>query len=375
MKILFIIHLPPPVHGSAVVGGFIKESKVINNSFTSQYINLGTSVSIEDIGRRGSPKIFRYISLIWQVKKQLITDRPDLCFFTPSAAGLGFYKDALLIAIVKLFGIKTVFHYHNKGVNVKQENRLDNFLYRMAFKNTRVILLSKHLYPDIQKYVPEDRVYYCPNGIPDLKGEREKAPSYAKATVGKKGKKEGSVVELLFLSHLIVSKGVLVLIDTCGLLLDRGVEFHCTIAGGDAELTKNDVENIVTEKEFLSFISVIGPKHGMEKNDLMMSADIFVHPSYNDCLPLVILEAMQYSLTVVSTPEGAIPDVVDDGVTGFLVPQRDAVALADKLEILINNPKQRSEMGAAGRLKYEKEFTLEKFEDRMTEILCQVTNS
>jgi glycosyltransferase involved in cell wall biosynthesis len=362
IDILFILHFPPPVHGSAVVGGFVRESSIINSAFNCRFINLGTSQTVEGIGRNSIKKLLRYISLTWQVKKQLLTHRPDLCYFTPTAAGPGFYKDALVIAIVKLFRIKTVSHYHNKGVSSRQKHLIDNILYRLAFKNTRVILLSKLLYPDIQKYIPESRVYYCPNGIPDLKGERQEA----------KGKSEGSVVEFLFLSHLIKSKGVLVLIDACSLLRDRGTKFHCTIAGGNADLTKQDIETIVAEKGLASFISVVGPKHGEEKTELIRSVDIFVHPSYNDCLPLVLLEAMQYSLPIVSTFEGVIPDVVEDGVTGFLVPQRDAAALADKLEVLIKDPDLRVKMGAAGRAKYEKEFTLERFEKRMVEILKEV---
>jgi glycosyltransferase involved in cell wall biosynthesis len=396
LKVLFILHYPPPVHGSAVVGGFIKESKVINNGFDCHYINLGTSESVEDIGRNSIKKLSRYLSLIWQVKRQLIMHRLNICYLTPTAAGPGFYKDAILIAIVKLFGVKTVFHYHNKGISSRQKHHFDNFLYRMAFKNTSVILLSKHLYPDIQRYVPEDRVYYCPNGIPDVKGERQKEKGESRSVEqreesgeSEKGysvfgnqysvkeneklkTKNSTAVEVLFLSHLIRSKGVLVLIDACDLLRERGADFHCTIAGGDAELTKREVETIVSDKGLSSLISVVGPKHGDEKAEIMNTVDIFVHPTYNDCLPLVLLEAMQYSLPVVSTYEGAIPDVVNDGVTGFLVQQRDADALANKLELLIRDPEQRLKMGKAGRAKYEREFTLEKFENRLKEILEEV---
>jgi len=409
MQILFLIHYPPPVHGASVIGGFIKESKVINSGFDCHYINLGTSVSVEDIGRNSIKKFLRYISLIWQVKRQVITHRPDLCYFTPTAAGPGFYKDALLIAIVKLFRIKTVFHYHNKGVSGMQGHLFDNFLYRMAFKNTSVILLSKHLYPDLEKYVPENRVYYCPNGIPDIENKRYMAKDFSSSgeqradsggmekdgamkleSDGAKGNcnklffsrsvaqslpyntNTSGIVKILYLSHLIRSKGVLVLIDACRVLREKGVNFHCTMAGGDAELTKQDLKAIVAEKGLSSFVSVVGQKHGEGKAELMNSADIFAHPSYNDCLPLVLLESMQYSLAIVSTFEGAIPDVVDDGVTGFIVPQRDAVAFADKLEVLIKDPDLRVKMGSAGRAKYEREFTLERFEHRMKKILEEV---
>jgi len=372
LKILFILHFPPPVHGSAVVGSLIKGSGLINSSFDCRYINLGTSVSVTDIGRNSFSKLIRYFYLIWQTKWQLITFRPDLCYISPTAKGIGFYKDALIIAIVKLFRRKIIFHYHNKGVSTKQERFFDNMFYRMVFRNTDVILLSKHLYSDIMKYVPEHRVNYCANGIPDSEKTQEAdyktqyKPSLPRLV------DPSRPAELLFLSHLIRSKGVLVLIEACGFLKEKGIAFHCTIAGGDSELNREEVEALVIDRSLSSDIIVTGPQDGDSKAQLMVSSDIFVHPSFYDCLPLVLLEAMQNSLPIVSTFEGAIPDVVDDGVTGFLVPQRDAAALAEKLEILIKDPVLRESMGVAGRVKYEREFTLERFEKRMVEILIEV---
>ena len=122
-------------------------------------------------------------------------------------------------------------------------------------------------------------------------------------------------------------------------------------------------------------VNYIGKKYGEDKNRYWQYADIFVHPTFSDCFPLVLIEAMQYSLPIVSTFEGGIPDIVVDSETGFLVPQRDAVALADKLEILIKNPELRKQMGEAGRKKYEEEFTLERFENRLVEILKSVISS
>lgn len=109
---------------------------------------------------------------------------------------------------------------------------------------------------------------------------------------------------------------------------------------------------------------------------MFSKTDIFAFPTYyhNETFGLVNLEAMQYSIPVVSTFEGGIPDVIDDGNTGFLVPQKNALALAGKLEILINNPTLRLKMGEAGRRKYEKEFTLNHFELRLKEILTQITS-
>ncbi len=362
-KILFVLHFPPPVHGSAVVGRFLRESKLINDSFDCRYINLGTSTSVEDIGRTSLGKYFRYLSLLWQVKKHLLLFRPKLCYITPTSAGPGFFKDAVIIILVKIFGIRTICHFHNKGVSVRQERLFDNLLYRIVFGKSYVILLSKYLYSDIQKYLPEESVYYCPNGIPPLIGNYEMRTNTNCEKLS----------QLLFLSHLIESKGLLVLIDALRLLRDKGCNFYCNIAGGNAELTQVELERIIRDKQLSDRISVLGPRHGDNKIKLLTNTDIFVHPTYNDCLPLVILEAMQFSLPVVSTFEGAIPDVVEDGVTGFLVPQKDPQALADKIEILLKDPDLRQKMGSAGRTRYEAQFTLERFEHRIVDILNTLT--
>jgi len=362
LKILFVLHLPPPVHGSAVVGGFIRNNSLISSSFDCRFINLGTSESLNDIGRYNFRKFFRYLSLIFQSKKQLLIFRPHLCYFTPTARGIGFYKDALIISIFKIFGFRTVFHFHNKGVSRNQGRFFDNLLYRFIFHNSNVILLSQYLYPDIQKYVPQSRVFYCPNGIPGLEDERLK----------EKDKSSGYVPEILFLSHLNKSKGVLVLIETCALLKEKELNFHCTIAGGADELTPEQVEEVINERSLETFISVVGPKYGEEKIKLLKASNIFVYPSYNDCLPLILLEAMQFSLPIVSTCEGAIPDAVDDGISGFLVPQKNPYILSEKLAVLIRDPELRVNMGMAGLAKYKRDFTLERFEEKIVEILKEV---
>lgn len=364
-KILFILHIPPPIHGAAVVGGYIKNSLSIGTEFESRFVNLSISDSISEIGKSPFKKVINYLSLLWKVKTQLFIFKPDICYLTPTAHGIGFYKDALIIVLSKLFSVTTVFHYHNKGVKERENKIIDNILYKSVFRKSKVILLSRHLYYDIQKYVPVSRVYYCPNGIPELLKRELRSEN---------GKHPDTFPVILFLSHLIRSKGILVLIDACQLLKTRGIRFSCIIAGGNAELEPEEIESIIVQKNLNGSVSLTGPKLGDEKLKLFGSVDIFVHPTYNDCLPLVLLEAMQFSLPVVSTFEGAIPDLVDDTVTGFLVPQKDPKILADKLEILIKDAELRQKMGAAGRAKYEREFTLEKFERRMVEILMTVSD-
>ena len=91
-----------------------------------------------------------------------------MVYLTLTSKGGGFYKDALVAIKAKALGAKMIYHFHNKGVSTRQDKWLDNLLYKIVFKNADVILLSEHLYPDIQKYVPKNQVHICPNGIPEI---------------------------------------------------------------------------------------------------------------------------------------------------------------------------------------------------------------
>lgn len=363
-KILFILHIPPPVHGAAMVGQYIRESAIINNTFECRYINLGLSRSVDKIGRNGLAKWFRYFKLLFKTLTFLISFKPSLVYLTLTSKGSGFYKDAIVALLVKGLGNKVVYHFHNKGVSEHQENTFDNWMYKKVFKNTEVILLSKRLYSDIQKYIPKNRVHFCPNGIPDK-------TSHNLISVLKEKKIQ---VNILFLSNLMKSKGVYVLLESCAILFKKQIAFHSVFVGGIGDVSHKQFDDKVRELKLEDNVSYLGKKYGKEKNLEFEKADIFAFPTYYDyeTFGLVNLEAMQHSLPVISTFEGGITDVVEDGVTGFLVPQRDIHSLAEKLEILINNNHLRTKMGIAGRKKYEEEFTLKAFETKFVFILKEL---
>lgn len=363
-KILFILHTPPPVHGSSVIGMQIKNSAKINDEFDCLFVNLGTSVSIDEIGKRGFVKVFRFASIWFTVLRQLIIFRPGLCYFAITAKGFAFYKDTSIVFLMKIFGVKLVYHLHNKGVSSRQDKWVDNLLYQFVFDNSDVILLSKYLYPDIQKYVPRERVYYCPNGIPDIDKDKLLSRKY----------EPNKIVNILFLSNLIASKGVFVLLEACAILLKNQVSYRCTFVGGIGDVNDEQFNDKVQKLNIESRVAYLGKLYGIEKKSEFAKADIFAFPTYyhNEAFSLVNLEAMQQSIPIVSTFEGGIPDMVEDGMTGFLVQQKDVVALADKLEILISNPILRKQMGVQGRKKYEQEFTLTVFENKMTTLLNEI---
>jgi glycosyltransferase involved in cell wall biosynthesis len=360
-KILFILHYPPPMHGAAMVGQYIRQSRRINDFFECEYINLGTSVRLDEKGKGSFKKWLRYIKILWTTFLKIIRFRPHLIYLTLTASGKGFYKDAGVVLLAKLVGGKVVFHFHNKGVHENQHRFPDDLLYKMVFRKAEVILLSELLYSDIQKYVPAQRIHYCQNGIPGILEKITKSPA-----------RKSSKVQLLFLSNLIVSKGVYNLLEACKLLQAKQLHFHCLFIGGEGDITSKQFYNKTEALGISEYVHYAGRKYGAKKAAAYKNADIFVLNTANDCFPLVVLEAMQFSLPVVSTWVGGIPNIVEDEKTGFLVAPEDPEMLAEKLEILIKDKTLREQMGSAGRHRYERDFTMEVFEERFSNIIKKI---
>jgi glycosyltransferase involved in cell wall biosynthesis len=358
------MHYPPPIHGSSVIGGYIKESKIINSAFECRYINLGTSASIKDIGKGSFQKLFRYLSIIKQVSKELITFRPNICYMTITAKGVGFFKDLVIISLVKLFGKKLIYHFHNKGIQENQNNYFVNRLRLYQFNNSRAILLSELLYYDLAKYLSKDKVFYCKNGIPAI--------SDLKLDLLNLARKEKVVTEILFLSNMAKEKGVFVLLEACRKLFLKGISFKVYFIGAWSDISENQFSDFITMNNLQNNIIYVGAKYGNDKNNYFKQVDIFVHPTLNDCFPLVILEAMQYGLPVIATIEGAINEVVENNLNGLLVPKNNTEALADKIEYLINHPALRVEMGINGRKRFEERYSLEQFEYNFAEIMDKI---
>ena len=357
-KILFVLHTPPPVHGAAMVGKTIQDSQAINETFECQFINLSTSATVESVGRFSLKKVGSVFSLRKRILKAIKSFHPDLVYYTPSATGFAFWKDCIITRSIKRTGSPLVYHFHNKGVSTKQDSWAYDRAYRRFFRGAKVILLAEALYDDMKRYVDRSQLYICANGIVDICGPTTTA--------------EHGVPQVLFLSNLIAEKGVLVLLDACQRLSAQGVKYRCHIVGSeteeiDGERIRQEIEN----RGLGGIVEYLGKRYGEEKEAEYADTDLFVFPTFysKECFPIVLLEAMQHGLPCISTREGGITDIVEDGVTGLLAKRRDADDLADKMATLINNATLRKKMGEEGRKKYEKLYTLQSFEQSMIGIL------
>lgn len=362
-RILYIATFPPPIHGSAVVSEQIKNSKVINDAFDGDYVNLGTSRSMDEIGKGGLwlnlQKLFRFAGSLFKTFWLLLTHRYDLCYCAITCHGTGFLKDAPFVLLCKLFGRKIVIHQHNKGMSKDVDRPVYRWLLPLVYKNAKVILLSWHLYPDIAKVVKREDVMICPNGIkPTVEPNFEHKPK--------------EIPHILFLSNLLIDKGVLVLLDALKILKDRGYSFVCDFVGSETK----DIDAVRFAKEVeargLNRLAVYhGRKYGEEKDAYFKQADVFAFPTFyhNEAFPLVNLEAMEFKLPIVSTNVGGIPDEITDGENGYVVESKDAANLSDALCKLLGDASLREKMGEAGYKKFKAQFTEQCFENQMASSL------
>ena len=371
-RILFILHLPPPVHGAAMVGKSIHDSELINNSFECRYINLTTASSLDDIGRVGFKKLILFWKLLVRIRKIVKDFKPDLVYVTPNAKGGPFYKDFVVIQLLKSLGCKVLAHYHNKGVKKFSKSKLNNWLYKVFFKDLYVLLLGEVLYDDVRKYVPQSRVGFCGNGLPELGTDEENIIS---ENLKRKYEEEANrPLHILYLSNMMEEKGVWTLVDACEILKEKGVDFKCTFVGGWKDISEDSFNQKVSDLGLNAEMNAVGPKYGADKEPYWLDADVFVFPTYyhNECFPLVLLEAMQHALPCISTKEGAIQNIIDDGETGYVVNAQNPGHLAARILELANDKQKRLDMGVNGYRKFQDQFTLKVFENRMCEVLEQL---
>lgn len=357
-QILFIAPFPPPIHGSAVVSQQIRDSQRIRETYECDFINLSTSRSVTEIGSFRWKKVWRWIAAMGSTVWKLATKRYDLCYLALTCHGRGFLKDSPFALICNLFRRPIVIHQHNKGMSEDVHRWPYHFMLPWVYKKAKVILLSERLYPDIASVVSHDQVLICPNGIP----RQDYFPV----------KHSHSTPKLLFLSNMLESKGVLVLLDALRELHDQGQAFICDFVGEEtAEIDADRFAHEIRQRQLTGSVFFHGSKSGAEKESYFAEADIFLFPSYQETFGLVNLEAMAHSLPIVATDEGGIPDIVIDGETGIICPRKDTHSLAHAIQQLIMNPALRQEMGKKGRERFESFYTLECFEERMLDCLNQ----
>ncbi len=170
--------------------------------------------------------------------------------------------------------------------------------------------------------------------------------------------------QLLALGRFDRIKAFDVLLHACKMLKNSGLRFHLTLAGdGPRKILFKHLARKLGLNELVSFPGFIPYDRVSE---LFSSADVFVMSSAvhstgeRDGIPNVIMEALIHRVPVVATDVCGIPEVIQDGVTGFLVPEKDPSALADAIIKMVANKESALEMADKGRSLVLRQFDPER---------------
>jgi glycosyltransferase involved in cell wall biosynthesis len=165
---------------------------------------------------------------------------------------------------------------------------------------------------------------------------------------------------ILGVGRLVEKKGWEDLIRACALLAEHGAWFRCEIIGkGPLE---GRLKNLIAEFHLQDQVTLAGARSQDEVLAAYRRATVFALPCVigqdgnRDGLPTVLLEAMATSLPVVSTDVTGVPEIIDDGLDGLIVPQNNPAALAHALDRLLVSPTLRGQLAVTARLKVEREF-------------------
>lgn len=188
--------------------------------------------------------------------------------------------------------------------------------------------------------------------------------------------KKGGKTTILTIARLVEKKGVEYGIRAIAEILKKHPQIEYKIAG-DGPL-KDKLQRLIAELNVGDKIELVGWRSQDQIAQLLERSDILLTPSLTSSkgdqegIPGVIMEAFATGLPVVSTLHAGIPELVQDGASGFLVPEKNVDALVEKLEILIEQPQLRYAMGRTGRKFVEQSYNIETLNNRLVDVYQQL---
>jgi len=185
-------------------------------------------------------------------------------------------------------------------------------------------------------------------------------------------------IHLLTIARLVEKKGVQYGINAVAKILNKYPDIEYRIIG-DGPL-RNNMVDLIQELNIGNNVKLLGWKKQEEIIELMKYADILLAPSVTsqdgdqEGIPVVLMEALAQGMPVISTYHSGIPELVQDGISGFLVPERDVDSLAERLTYLCEHQEIWPEMGKAGRKYVEENYDINKLNDQLVELYRRFLN-
>lgn len=362
-RILLFGYLPPPIFGPSVAYESLLGSS-FSDRFEVSFIDLSVADSVQELEKFRVMKLAKMLRFGWLEVWFLVTRRPMLCCYPISYNRNAFLKDAFLLALARAFRVPIVLWAHGVGVRKFRQGlnpALRRLFDRLVRKSAGVVVLAESLRAEFEGLVEADRMHVVTLGI-QTHAIPSAAPRDAADTV-------------LYLGTLLRAKGIFDLLDALPAIRAARPLTRLVVAGDwFRPVEQAEALDYLRAHGLGSAVDFVGPIHGASKWQLLAGADVFVFPAHTEteAFGIVLLEAMQAGLPIVTTRGGARDEIVTDGINGFLVDERSPADLARQVVRLLADPELRERMAEANRRRFDLAFTSEAYGLRMIEVLERI---
>lgn len=290
--------------------------------------------------------INNYVPLLRKVSKELDNEQIDVIHIC-SSASIGLIKDILLIKMAKRKGVKSIIHFHFGRIPaIFSTNNWEHLLITKVIEcSDKVIVMDKASYRTLEEYGYK-HISYVPNPLSlDTQALIEKNKDI-KRTPGK----------VVFVGQMLETKGIFELAEACKEIKNIKVNYIGPVP--NAEVTERLRALIGSDK-----LEICGARPFEDVIKEMLSAAVFVLPTYSEGFPNVIIESMACGCPIVTTPVGAIPEMLNydsESRCGICVPVKDVNNLKAAISNMLNNPEKAEEMGKRAKERVNEEYSIQK---------------
>ena len=271
-----------------------------------------------------------------------------------SAMRGSFWRKAIYMEMGHFLGIPSILHLHGSEMKVfyEQQGVFGRRLVRRSLhKADRVVVLSESWRSFVLSVAPQARVEMVFNFVPLQLG------------ITPKLRRPGESLRVAFLGLIGDRKGIFDLVKAVAGLLANRPGCLQLVVGGNGEMAR--LAQAIIDAGLKEQVQVLGWIDAQARADLLRSIHAFALPSYNEGLPMALLEAMSYGIPVLSTPVGGIPELVQDGLTGYLIEPGDTVAMMERLGHWLDDDNARVQMGLAAQRRVACNFSEEQAVKRL----------
>ena len=349
--------LNPPVvlilgpHRGAVSGVSTHLNLLMDSALAEDFEVVHFQVGSE--GRDEGPigKLLRLLVSPFFLAASIVFRHVSIVHINTSLNTRAYWRDLLYLAIAKIFCARVVYQVH--GGALPQKFFAGSALATAFLRWTLgvpdiVVVLAQCELAAYRKFVPDQDVVALPNGI-------DCRPYGGVSTVRSK---PDQPLRLVYIGRVAREKGLYETLQGMRLAHELGVDTRIVIAGSGAEESR--LRRYAQALGIATRVCFVGPVFGMDKVKLLGGADVMVLPSYSEGLPYALLEGMAAGIPVIVTPVGAIPDVVTDGIHGFVVPPRDGKSIAESLTLMAGDRERLSWMSRACRRRIRAAFSIDR---------------